>query len=146
VISGVSQLNMEKKKNCEILFSNAQKDESIDNYTEYIVAACEQLKTYNSKEEIKLLNERLGLAFNNRGLAKYKHVDFEDAIKDYSSALIYKPKWPVALYNRGLIHYRLGRFKNAAVDLETAFAIDPNFADVKKCLEHCYNSINEGKC
>ena len=54
--------------------------------------------------------ERLALAYNNRGFMYYLKVEFRLAVADYTSALALRPHMPVALYNRGLIHYRLGEF------------------------------------
>eukprot|EP00112_Aurelia_sp_Birch-Aquarium-sp1_P007673 Seg1838.7 transcript_id=Seg1838.7/GoldUCD/mRNA.D3Y31 product="Tetratricopeptide repeat protein 32" protein_id=Seg1838.7/GoldUCD/D3Y31 len=45
-------------------------------------------------------------AYNERGQLKYLQVDFDGALKDYSSSLEFMPN-PIALYNRATIYYRL---------------------------------------
>ena len=47
-------------------------------------------------------------ALNERGHTKYLQVDFNGAVEDYSTAIILKPDFSLALYNRGQIFYRLG--------------------------------------
>lgn len=53
--------------------------------------------------------EKLALAYNNRGLLNYQNVEFKAAKLDYTKALEYNPNLAVAFYNRGLIHYRLSK-------------------------------------
>ena len=48
-------------------------------------------------------------AYNNRGQIKYRRVDFDGAIEDYTNALKLDNNFAVAYYNRGQIHYRLGK-------------------------------------
>lgn len=45
-------------------------------------------------------------AYNERGQLKYLQVDFDGALKDYSSSLDFMRN-PIALYNRATIYYRL---------------------------------------
>ena len=94
--------------------------EAIAKYTECIVHCIAVLKKADSKEgaqtgpldSISLdrvtLRQRLALAYNNRGHLKYLSVDFNEAIADYTEALVYDRDLAIAFYNRGQIHYRMG--------------------------------------
>ena len=50
--------------------------------------------------------ELISKAYNERGQLKYLQVNFDGALKDYSSSLDFMLN-PVALYNRATIYYRL---------------------------------------
>ncbi|KAJ8321801.1 hypothetical protein KUTeg_000272 [Tegillarca granosa] len=76
----------------------------------------------------------MSLAYNNRGFLKYKKVDFDGAVKDYSTSLTIVQDSAVTYYNRGMIHYRLGRFDEAIRDMNSSLSINPDFHDAKTGL------------
>ncbi|XP_077409121.1 tetratricopeptide repeat protein 32 [Vanacampus margaritifer] len=77
---------------------------------------------------------RLATAYNNRGQIKYFRVDFDDAVEDYTSAIIADHKFEVAFYNRGLIYYRLGFFDDAVRDFQQALQLNEAFEDANVAL------------
>ena len=86
-------------KYCNELCSIGQLDEAFELYTKLIE------EHLHETECVKVLAE----AYNNRGQIKYRRVDFDGAIEDYTSALKLDKTFAVAYYNRGQIHYRLGK-------------------------------------
>ena len=56
-----------------------------------------------------LRQEKLALAYNNRGFLYYLKVEFELAVQDYTQALRHNDSLAVAFYNRGLVHYRMSK-------------------------------------
>ena len=84
---------------CNALCSIGRLDEAFELYTKFIEEHIHEQKS------VKALVE----AYNNRGQIKYRRVDFDGAIEDYTSALKLDKNFAVAYYNRGQIHYRLGR-------------------------------------
>lgn len=59
-------------------------------------------------------SEKLALAFNNRGFLKYKAVDFDGAITDYTKSL----KLNTSSYNRGTVLYRLSMWSSVELSWE----------------------------
>lgn len=62
------------------------------------------------------------LLLNELGQARYRQVDFDEAIEAYTLAIARSPAMAVALFNRGQVQYRLGRVDAARADLEAATA------------------------
>ena len=54
--------------------------------------------------------EKLALAYNNRGLLYYLKVEFRQAMQDYTQAMQHNPSLAVAYNNRGLVLYRLSMY------------------------------------
>ena len=51
----------------------------------------------------------LANVYNTRGHIKYLWVDFNEAIEDYTAAIVMDPSLAAAFYNRGQVHYRMGQ-------------------------------------
>ncbi|ELU07458.1 hypothetical protein CAPTEDRAFT_131452, partial [Capitella teleta] len=80
-------------------------------------------------------------AYNNRGLARYRQVDFAEAIDDFTQAIKFSPHLAAAYYNRGLIHYRLGRFSTAIEDMDRALSLQPSFESAKLCKQQALRDL-----
>lgn len=111
----------------ERIFEEAKSHESNSNnliasdlYTEFInqALACPNRQS---------LSEKLALAFNNRGFLKYKAVDFDGAITDYTESLKLNTSSCITYYNRGTVLYRLSKFDDAIMDMKKALSLDPSF-------------------
>ncbi|XP_062606665.1 tetratricopeptide repeat protein 32-like [Saccostrea cucullata] len=100
--------------------SNSNNDRAIELYTEFI-------KQVESAPNPNLLGEKLALAYNNRGFLKYRRVDFEGAILDYTKSVNVNPKSCITFYNRGTVLYRLSKFDEAISDMKMALNLDPSF-------------------
>ena len=96
-----SDLNEDLKRGNE-LCSVGLLDEAFELYTKLIEAQLHERRCTKALVE----------AYNNRGQIKYRRVDFDGAIEDYTNALKLDHNFAVAYYNRGQIHYRLGKFKH----------------------------------
>ena len=94
---------------CKELCSTGRLDEALELYTNFID------EHFHERKCVKSLVE----AYNNRGQIKYRRVDFDGAIEDYTNALKLDKNFAVAYYNRGQIHYRLGRLKRVIHDFVT---------------------------
>ena len=57
---------------------------------------------------VVLSDKQLADVYNSRGHVRYLLVDFNEAIEDYSEAIILNNRHGVAYYNRGQVHYRMG--------------------------------------
>ena len=55
-----------------------------------------------------LSNEQLAEVYNSRGHIRYLLVDFNEAIEDYTEAILLNSRHGIAYYNRGQVHYRMG--------------------------------------
>ncbi len=83
-----------------------------------------------------------GKAFSDRGWAKYLAGRYEEALDDFSKAMIFleaKNKW--TFNYRGMTYQKLGKYENAAQDFETALRIDPEFTSAKQNLLWIQNKL-----
>ncbi|XP_054771648.2 tetratricopeptide repeat protein 32-like [Lytechinus pictus] len=110
-------------------------------YSSFIDDSLHRLATLEREDNELLL--KVASALNNRGQIKYRRVDFDDAIEDYTLALQHKPDFSVAFYNRGQIHYRLGRFQEGISDFQKALAIQPDFPDCSLALQTAQADMKE---
>ena len=88
---------------CKELCTAGRLDEAFELYTKFID------EHFHERKYVDALVE----AYNNRGQIKYRRIDFDGAIEDYTNALKLDKNFAVAYYNRGQIHYRLGKFKHS---------------------------------
>ncbi len=69
------------------------------------------------------------LGYNQRGLAYKQAGDLENALRDYSQAIVLLPDYDFALTNRGIVYKELGRFQEAWDDHTQAIAKNPDFSE-----------------
>jgi len=96
------------------------------------------VKTGEAKEglpgEIADLTEEIAanpdfyLAYNNRGVARYRLEDFESAIEDFSKAIELAPDSALAYNNRGLAKVKTKDLDGAVKDFTMAIDLDPGNA------------------
>lgn len=77
------------------------------------------------------------MEYNNEGLRKYKQVDFDDAIADYTKAIELDPELAAAYFNRGTVLYRLCLFEEGLKDLIKSFELDPTNPEFLEGLNEC---------
>ncbi|NWR93379.1 TTC32 protein, partial [Furnarius figulus] len=77
----------------------------------------------------------LAAALNERGLARYRSVQFPAALRDYTAAIECLPGCEVPYYNRGLVLYRLGDFDEAMKDFRKVLELNPQFEDAALSLK-----------
>jgi tetratricopeptide (TPR) repeat protein len=70
------------------------------------------------------------LAYNNRGVARYRLEDFEGAIEDFSKAIDLAPDSALAYNNRGLARVKTKDLEGAVKDFTMAIDLDPGNARV----------------
>jgi protein O-mannosyl-transferase len=68
-------------------------------------------------------------AFNNRGITYKDQGDIQQAISDYSKAIVINPKFVNAHYNRGIVYKDQGNIQQAISDFSKAIKIKPNYVD-----------------
>ncbi|MDT8317217.1 MAG: tetratricopeptide repeat protein [bacterium] len=69
-------------------------------------------------------------AFFNRGLMSYRDGNVEQAINDYSVAIMLNPFDVEALYNRGTIYYEIDKNEMAIEDFNSAIELNPLHSEI----------------
>ena len=69
-------------------------------------------------------------AFNNRGLALHQLGQYENALKDFDSAISLNPKNPQSHYNRGNALQEVKQYEAALRSYDQAIALDPSNAEI----------------
>ena len=67
-------------------------------------------------------------AYNNRGIAKHKLQQYDEAIKDYDKAISLDPNYAHAYFGRGVAKHKLQQYDEAIKDYDKAISLDPNDA------------------
>ena len=74
------------------------------------------------------VNPSASPAWNNLGWASYNARDYEEAIRDFSQAILLKPDSGLVLNNRGGLYAMLGKYDLALDDCNKAVALMPRVA------------------
>ena len=69
------------------------------------------------------------MAYNNRGNAKKRQGDYQEAIKDYDEAIELDPNFAYAYNNRGEAKFELQDLSRGDRGLHSAIRIDPNYTE-----------------
>lgn len=90
-------------------------------------------KSSNSSEaeagqRIRVIDPRLAVVFNNRGVSLFLQKQFSAAIVDFDTALSLNPRLPEAWHNRGNAKRESGRPAEALRDFQRALELDPRNA------------------
>jgi tetratricopeptide (TPR) repeat protein len=88
------------------------------------IAACTRLLEHPSS------GTKVFSLYNNRGLAKVRKGNLDDAIADFTSALNQNPKFVEALKNRGIARHMQGDYDAAIADFNRALLLDPKSPDL----------------
>jgi tetratricopeptide (TPR) repeat protein len=73
-------------------------------------------------------NPRSAIAYNNRGVARYRQSDFAGASQDYNTAIRLEPKYVDAFFNRAVLRNQTGDLAGALGDYTAAVVLDPGHA------------------
>lgn len=76
--------------------------------------------------------------YNLQGIAYSDRGEYENAVENYSNAILLDDDYGVYYYNRGRAYMRLGMLDEAIADLETALALDPADSDFQRNLRDAY--------
>ena len=60
----------------------------------------------------------------DRGLAYYHRAKYNDAIADFTKAIVWDPHFILALFKRGAAYYHIGDYENAIIDLNQVIGFD----------------------
>lgn len=66
--------------------------------------------------------------YNRRGLIYEELEDWQNAQKDYTSALALNNTWAICYNNRGYVNMKMGKYKEAQKDFESALKYSPGLA------------------
>ena len=88
------------------------------------------------------LDRGFALAYNNRGIAKFKLGQYDDAITDCTRAIDLNPNLAGAYNNCGIAKAKLGRIAEAHADFEKALHIGRKTGD-KKALASAEKNLRE---
>ena len=83
------------------------------------IQACTRLIEHPSAET------KVPAVYNQRGVAKARKGDLDDAIADFTSALNVNPKFVDAFKNRGIVRQKQGGYNAAIADFVERFRLDP---------------------
>ena len=94
-----------------------------------IAAERKELKA-NNKNAFPAISGRYSLPdYLNRGIAKYKRGQLDDAIAEYTRAIEENPKDAISYNNRGIARSEKGDFVGAMADYNRTIELDPKGAD-----------------
>jgi len=74
-------------------------------------------------------NPNVALAFNNRGVARFRLGDTDGAHQDYNQAVRLDPLYAKAFFNRGILRSSINDISGAVSDYSIAIAIDSRYAE-----------------
>lgn len=74
-------------------------------------------------------NPRIAIAYNNRGVARYRQGDYAGAGRDYDQAIRLDPEYVNAFFNRGILRNQTQDVAGALSDYNAALALDPRYAE-----------------
>jgi len=87
------------------------------------IPACTRVLDHPSK------GTNVPAAYNNRGVAKVRKGDLDDAIKDFTSALDRNPNYADAFKNRGIARHMMGDYDAAIADFNRALRLNDKSPD-----------------
>ena len=126
----------ENNRNIEIsnLFNSAYQADNnkdynscIDYYNKIIEMIDNLLKIYDENfEEYSKYKNNYFIAYNNRGVSKYKLEQYRESIKDYDRAIKLNPNYSEAYNNRGVSKAKLRLYEEAIKDFDKAIELNPN--------------------
>jgi len=71
----------------------------------------------------------IALTFSNRGVAKFRLGNYEEAILDFNEAITLNSRCAMAFYNRGTAKSEMDCFKEAILDFDEAIRLNPKNAE-----------------
>ncbi len=101
------------------------------------------LEMYNKSLQI---DPNLSDAYNNRGAFYYFYLqEYDQALMDYSQAIMLNPNNDYALYNRGILYLFQEQYQKGIIDLTKSLELNPkqNKANFDRGI--CFYYINEYK-
>ena len=107
--------------------NNKDYNSSINYYNKIIEIIDNLLKEYdeNSEEYSKYKNNYF-IAYNNRGISKYKLEQYREAIKDFNKAIELNPDYSNAYSNRGISKQKLEQYRGAIKDYNKSIELNNN--------------------
>ncbi len=87
------------------------------------IPACTRLLDHPSK------GTNVPAAYNNRGVARVRRGDLDDAVKDFTSALDRNPNYADAFKNRGIARHMQGDYDGAIADFNRALRLNDKSPD-----------------
>lgn len=103
-----------------------------------VISACAELIASSEGDSDDLAN-----AYLDRGIAYHRFKSHDEAISDYTRAMLLDPNDYFARYNRGLIYAYRGNYNDAINDFDAAIALKENEADAY--LERGLLYLNNGE-
>jgi len=70
-------------------------------------------------------NPHINIAYNNRGIGRYRQGDLSGAGRDYNEAIRLNPKYADTFFNRGILRGQTQDMAGALGDYNAALALDP---------------------
>ena len=79
-----------------------------------------------------LSQDQLAATYYNRGLEYKRKGDYDQAIKDFDSAIVLRPEFIRAFNSRGVAYFEMGEHKLAIEDFDAAIEIMPDDASLRR--------------
>ncbi len=83
------------------------------------------------------------LAYDNRGISYGYSGQWDEALVDFSKALVLDPKYAKASYDRGVVYGNLGQWDLAIADFSNAISVDREYADAYTNRGNAYNNLGQ---
>jgi len=113
----------------EEAFSNGNIDEAIDAFSEAIrIGGLSQNDT--------------AIVYSERGAMYFFKKEYDNAIADFTEAIMYVPNEKELYYSRGVAYEGKKDYIRANADYETALRLDPNDSTVREQLDFLKSTLN----
>jgi tetratricopeptide (TPR) repeat protein len=80
-------------------------------------------------------SQNRAIAYHNRACANYDLERSEEALRDFSQAIVLDPKYDPPYYHRSFIYEQRGDYARAIADMRKAVSLDPGYQEYAERLE-----------
>lgn len=88
-------------------------------------------------------DEKMFLAYTNRGMAYLTLEQQDNALQDFNQAILLNPDFPVAYGNRGILYTKTGEYDKALADLNQAIELYPELGEWYSDRAMIYSLLGE---
>lgn len=90
-------------------------------------------------------DEKMFLAYANRGMAYLTLEQQDNALKDFNKAILINPDFSIAYGNRGILYTKAGEYDKALADIDQAIELYPDLAEWYSDRGMIYSLLGESQ-